>query len=56
MKTILESILATHSKTPDVLTPRPSNPTSGNLFYGDSHIHQDGHHYIIYKIRKVEAT
>lgn len=53
---LLESILTTHSKKPAVLTPRPSNPSSGNLFCGNHLIYQGSHHHIICKNKKLEAT
>ena len=45
--TLLESILATHSKKSGVLSTRLNNPNCRNLFYGNSHMYQDVHHHII---------
>ena len=54
--TLLESVLATYSKKSGVFTTRPNNPTCRNLFYGNSHMHQDVHHYIICWVEKLEET
>lgn len=54
--TLLESVLATYSKKSGVFTTRPNNPTCRNLFYGNSRMHQDVHHYIICWVEKLEET